>query len=254
VRRLRIAMGTTLAIEARAPSAAAAHAAIGAAFSAVAEVDRHMNPDRPGSDLERLSSAAPGTRILIHSSTSEVLRLARRVHTLTDGVFDPCLPQRPGRLCDLELEPGRWAICHAPLALDLGGIAKGYAVDRAIEALLGAGCDAGLVNAGGDLRVFGPQRVPLLLRHPDGRLEPIELANAALAVSDRRSAHRPAAHRGYYLRIGRARAARRFAAVVAPATATADALTKCVLLCAPQDAARVLHELGARELDGPLPG
>jgi thiamine biosynthesis lipoprotein ApbE len=41
------------------------------------------------------------------------------------------------------------------LIVDLGGIAKGFAVDRAVKALKCAGLASGVVNAGGDLRVFG---------------------------------------------------------------------------------------------------
>jgi FAD:protein FMN transferase len=224
-----------------------------------------MNPDRRGSDLVRLNSAVPGTRVPIHSSTWEVLRLAQRFHALTDGVFDPSLPVRPGRLCDLEVGPAAgadrtltpaaadggadaWAICHAPLTLDLGGIAKGYAVDQAVQALIAAGCGAGLVNAGGDLRVFGSHPAPLLLRHSDGSYEPIELANEALAVTDGEIARAPSGHRGYYSRTTDAVTARREVAVVAGDAVTADALTKCALLCPPEQTARLLRACGARLL------
>ncbi len=97
-------------------------------------------------------------RIDIDAGTHQLLELSRRLHRLTHGVFDPCLPARPGSLADLELSATpdvHWVICRAPLALDFGGIAKGYAVDRAIEALRECGCRAGLVNAGGDVRLFG---------------------------------------------------------------------------------------------------
>jgi thiamine biosynthesis lipoprotein len=181
-----------------------------------------------------------------------VLRLAQQIYALTDGVFDPCLPILPGRLGNLELSPGcsagsPWALCHSPLALDLGGIAKGYAVDCAIEALLTAGCAAGLVNAGGDLRLFGAQRETILLRHPEGACEPLSLENTALAVSDADSRQRPAEHRGYYLRRIAGGAARRFAAVLAPTAAVADALTKCVLLDPGASTVRALRALGGRE-------
>jgi len=88
------------------------------------------------------------------------------------------------------------------VALDFGGFAKGYAVDCAIEALMSHGCAAGLVNAGGDLRVFGTRAEPIILRGPAGELTRIELANAALAVSDADSQRRPAEHQGYYIRAG----------------------------------------------------
>ena len=253
IRRLRIALGTWVAIEATASSAAAALSGAEAAFAAIAQVDWRMHPTRRGSDLARINQAATGLRVPIHASTWSVLRLAQRVHAFTRGVFDPCVPDRPGRLADLELsacaatdsEP--WALCRQPLSLDLGGIAKGYAIDCAIEALVAAGCMAGLVNAGGDLRLFGPRREPILLRRTDGSYQPLELQNTALAVSDTASRRRPSEHRGYYRRSGNGRPARRYAAVLAREAAVADALTKCVLL-APTDCAKhALEELGGRE-------
>jgi thiamine biosynthesis lipoprotein len=242
-----------VAIEAKASTATAALAGTEAAFAAVAQVDSRMHPTRPGSDLARINLEAPGVRVPIHHSTWSVLRLAQRVYTCTQGVFDPCLPGRPGRLSDLELSAcvdsdcAPWALCHAPLSLDLGGIAKGYAIDCAIDALIAAGCTAGLVNAGGDLRLFGARREAILLRHADGSCRPLELENTALAVSDIGARRRPSEHRGYYRRSGSHRAARHYAAVLAREAAVADALTKCVLLAPADCARRALQELGGRE-------
>jgi FAD:protein FMN transferase len=56
--------------------------------------------------------------------------------------------------------------CHRSVRLDLGGIAKGFAVDRAVESLMAAGASAGSVNAGGDFRIFGAANEPLLVRDP----------------------------------------------------------------------------------------
>jgi FAD:protein FMN transferase len=53
-----------------------------------------------------------------------------------------------------------------PAWIDLGGIAKGYAVDAAVEVLLSHSVHSGVVNAGGDLRVFGASERTLHLRHP----------------------------------------------------------------------------------------
>lgn len=242
-----------MAIEAAASSPEAALAGTEAAFAAIAQVDSRMHPTRPGSDVARVNLEAPGVRVPIDVSTWWVLRLAQRVQALTEGMFDPCLPDRPGRLADLELSAraasdcAPWALCHAPLLLDLGGIAKGYAIDCAIDALVAAGCVAGLVNAGGDLRVFGARREPILLRHTDGTCRPLELENTALAVSDIGAQRRPSEHRGYYSPSGDHRAVRRYAAVLAREAAVADALTKCVLLAPADCARRALQELGGRE-------
>lgn len=253
VRRLRIVMGTAVAIEATADCEATARSAVEAAFTAVADVDARMHPHRPGSDVRRINMAFLGARCAIHVSTWRVLRLAQRLHALSEGVFDPCLPARCGGVRDLELSPheideSAWAICHAPVALDLGGIAKGYAVDCAIDALRAEGCEAGLVNAGGDLRMFGGRRRTVLLRHADATYQPLLLENSALAVSDLDALHRPPGHRGYYVRSGDASVARRYAAVLAVQAMYADALTKCALLCPQERAMRIFREFAAREV------
>jgi thiamine biosynthesis lipoprotein len=58
-------------------------------------------------------------------------------------------------------------IFRRKLVVDFGGIAKGFAVDRATEALQKSGVRSGIVNAGGDLRIFGPTRQTIHVRHPD---------------------------------------------------------------------------------------
>ncbi len=252
-KRLRIALGTWVAIEAGGVAGRDDPVeAIDAAYAAVAAVEARMHPTRPGSDLARINAAPLNTPIHVHPDTWRVLRLARRLHSLTDGIFDPCLPTHPGRLQDLEIDSkDPLLICRAPLRLDLGGIAKGHAVDQAIQKLMSLGCTSGLVNAGGDLRAFGGDRQEsVLLRRSAGTrayFQPIELNNAALAVSDLDAVERPAEHQGYYSRVGTTTSLR-YAAVVAKDTVTADALTKCVLLCPRDVTERVLREFEARSV------
>ena len=247
--RLRPAMGTWVAVEAAAATEAGAVAAVESAFAAIAVAERLFHPHRQGSDLQRINSAPVQTRVPIEASTWRLLQLSQRIYGLTGGTFDPCLPAKRGRLCDLRLSPANdrsaWALSLAPLALDLGGIAKGYAIDCAIDALRAGGSSSGLVNAGGDLRVYG-RCAGVLLRHADGRCTPVALTDEALAVSHLDAQRRPAEHQGYYCRIGSPRAPARFAAVVAVKAALADALTKCVLLAPGRCTACTLRVLGAR--------
>ena len=260
VGRLRPALGTWLALEASAVTEGLALAALEAAFAAVAEVEGLMHPERPGSDVQRINSAPPGVETPIHPLTFEVLRFAQRLHRLSQGAFDPCLPTAPARLTDLTLRgraadprheraSGYRVVCARSTALDLGGIAKGFAVDRAVLALSRAGCAGGLVNAGGDLRVFGPEPAPIVLRRARAPDELLWLRNAALAVSDPCAAAPPGEHRGYYRR-GTRHAGVRYAAVMAATAMSADALTKCVMLCHPRTAQRALQALRATALRG----
>jgi len=253
VHRLRPAMGTLVAIEASAATEQAAHAGVEGAYSSILEIAERLHPSRAGSELERIHTAPLRTPVVIDRTTWEVLKLAYSVYELSGGVFDPCLPSHPGRLCDLRISGAGagspWALCLAPLALDLGGIAKGYAIDLAVQALRAAGCGSGLVNAGGDLRVYGRSE-PVLLRDAEGGCVPLRLEDEALAVSDLDTAagRRAVEHQGYYRRSGAAGPVRRYAAVVAPQAAVADALTKCVLLAEKRCAARALRALRARQI------
>jgi thiamine biosynthesis lipoprotein len=240
-------MGTSVVIEAQAASPERAQAGIECAFAAVAEVALHLHPQHPGSDLRRINGAALGRPVRIGNGTREVLRFAQALYARSAGIFDPCLPLRPGRLADLEITAAA-AICHAPLALDCGGIAKGFAVDCAVAALQAAGCPAGVVNAGGDVRVFGTARETILLRRPNARYQAVELTEAALGVSDRDASHAPSGHRGYYVRGGTAAGTRRYAAVRARTAMSADALTKCVLLCPSALAQALLAQFDAAAL------
>ncbi len=249
--RMRPGLGTWVVVEASAASAACALEALEAAFARIRHVEERMHPEREGSDLQRLHQAPSGTAVTIADSTWTVLTFAQRLYALSGGVFDPCTPHSVGRLCDLELSAqpqASWACAHLPMSIDCGGIAKGYAVDCALQALRLAGCTAGLVNAGGDLRVFGPRPQSVLLRRTDGSYTPCELHEAAVAVSDVDAVHRPAEHRGYYVRDSGAGAVRRYAAVRAAEAMVADALTKCVVLCAPTQARSVVQGLSAEIL------
>jgi thiamine biosynthesis lipoprotein len=248
VKRLRISLGTFVAVEATSTSVQGAEAAVEAAFAALTQIGRRLHPHSADSELARINNAPLQTGIAVHPSTCSLLKLAQRLNTLTHGVFDPCLPSRPGRLRDIEVSNGQ-LFCHAPVALDFGGFAKGYAVDCAIEALTSHGCTAGLVNAGGDLRVFGVRTQPILLRGAAGELTQIELSDAALAVSDADSKRHPAEHQGYYVRgyEGPAPPFPRYAAVIAKEAVVADALTKCVLLCPSPTAGQVLQAFDARQ-------
>jgi thiamine biosynthesis lipoprotein len=196
-------------------------AALFAAFDAIAQVQARMSRFDPASDLSRFHALAVGEAIAVDPATAEVLQAARWLHEVTDGVFDVSLGSgAQGWRCDgdrLErLAPGA--------TLDLGGIAKGHAVDLGVEALRRYGYASGWVNAGGDLRVFGDASVPVMLRDEShGGVRPFAtLADAALA-----SSHFGPGSRSQAWGLDRsARACR--VTVAAPRCVWADALTKVV--------------------------
>jgi thiamine biosynthesis lipoprotein len=223
-----------------------------AAFEAVARVHRLMSFHDPRSDISRLNRRATDEPVSVDRWTATVLRQARRIFEATDGLFDCAvgrelmqrgqLPSRDldhverGSFSAVELLPGNRVRFSAGIAIDLGGIAKGFAVDRAIATLRGHGVREAVVNAGGDMRVIGETARPIHVRCPTDYpcLVPAGLLqNGAVATS---SAMTTVAKGGTTLagRSGSMRPAasgldRKAYSVVAPTCLLADALTKVLV-------------------------
>jgi len=247
--RLRIGLGTLVAVDAQADSAAAAQLGIAAAFEAVALVEKLMHPTRDGSDLAALRSCPRGVVLSIHPWTWQVLEICQHLNRLSHGIFDPCVPESIGRITDLELLHSSSVVLHGPLHIDLGGIAKGYAVDRALDAVRAAGCHGGLVNAGGDLAVFGAGGRSIVCGAGRGGNVVVTLKDAALATSDAGHEARPSEHRGYYHGADRNAIRSGKVTVVAASAAIADALTKCLLIGNRTLNDRLLDAFRARRID-----
>ena len=177
-RRARPLLGTFVEVSAVFPAGADADRAVGRAFAAVEAVQRRMSFHDPASDVARLNREAARRAVAVHRDTVAVLRWSLEVAAASAGAFDitvagelvrwgrlPALagiPANPsGTWRDIELDEDDGTVrFHRPVVIDLGGIAKGYAVDRAIESLAEAGAQRCCVNAGGDLRVAAAKPVP----------------------------------------------------------------------------------------------
>jgi thiamine biosynthesis lipoprotein len=207
VRRARPLLGTFVEIAVADTASSGAQAAIGAAFGAVANVHRLMSFHDPGSDVARLNRRASTRAVRVHAWTYQVLETAVELHRRSNGVFDvavaPILQDRgllPRRDRDRPFVPtdtrARTAVellsghgvrfRHPDDRIDLGGIAKGFAVDRAVDALRAHQVSGGLVNAGGDIASFGAEPHAIHIRDPrDPRrlMCAVEIRNEALASS-----------------------------------------------------------------------
>ena len=132
---------------------------------------------------------------------------------------------------DIEIDaPNQRLRKHAPLQIDLSGVAKGYAVDVAVHAMQAAGATSGHVNAGGDCRVFGDTQRFVKVRAPWDLAHTIDLPalhNASLATSASYFLDAPAMAHGI---TGKLVDPSLSVTVVAPSCMAADALTKIVAL------------------------
>ena len=217
-------------VEMRIPDCGNAPAAFERAFAAIERVHRLMSRQVPDSDVARLNRAAPGTLVAVDRWTWQVLKRAKEIHAATGGLFDcAAAPGKDGSSVDLDLIDDRTVRMRRQIVVSLDGIAKGFAVDRAVEALRLTGAAAGAVNAGGDLRVFGEEAQTVQVRHPrdPGCLVSIGMVtDGAVATSARYFGNSTLIDP----RNRRARSTDWSATVIAGDCTTADALTKPCLL------------------------
>lgn len=236
-------------------------AAIDAAFAAVAEVHRLMSFHCPDSDVSRLNRHAHRKSVAVSAWTYRVIERGLEIASASGGLFDftvaadlvaagmlptpdgsDILPQRNSDRAsypDVRLDEGRCIRFGRPLWIDLGGIAKGFAVDCAVGALRERGVEAGSVNAGGDIRVFGPSAETIWVRQPGDprKVRPlVELHDAAVATSASYFSRRPSARADEFMTAivdplsGRSRGPALSVSVRAADCMTADALTKVVTI------------------------
>jgi len=217
IRRSIPVMGTIAEVGVVHRNVAVAEAAIDAAFAELRWVEQTMTRFTETSDIGRANLGAAAHAVPVDAATALVVAEALRWSAATSGAYDPALgatvrlwdvmnrhrpppPDQVARLAGRSLyhavEVGAnhgspVLVFHDPdVSLDLGSVAKGYAVDRAIDALRNRGITKAVVIAGGDLYALGtaPDDEPWTvgIRDPhDTRstVGSLRVADAAVATS-----------------------------------------------------------------------
>ncbi len=249
---MRPLLGTYVSIEATHAEPHIASAAVDAAFDAIETVHRLMSAFDGNSDVSRINARAHREAVAVHRWTADVLRLSQTLHHDSDGLFDCGIAPHLARwdmlppdtttcpessVAHLRIDEAGYVSSSRPVRLDLGGIAKGYAADRAAEAALAAGATGVVVNAGGDLRIVGTAEEVIYLRHPSRPSQVCEagvLSDGAIATSGTYFSKRQ--HPSGWVSAlvnplnGQALLDEASYSVIAPRCALADALTKVLAL------------------------
>jgi thiamine biosynthesis lipoprotein len=187
VSRSRMMMDTL--VEIKTPSGTTENI-IDAAFEEIARVDKKYSVYGGGETMTALNAADGGfgaAGVILDDETCFLMEFALRISSMSSGALDPAVGTLSRLWRDAEKRPpsadkiaaaiaqsgtGRIKIADGKLykkretLLDFGAFAKGYAVDKAVEKMKSAGAQAGLVNAGGDIRVFGPRTWNIAVKHP----------------------------------------------------------------------------------------
>ncbi|WP_424191921.1 FAD:protein FMN transferase [Ampullimonas aquatilis] len=175
------------------------------AFASIARDHALMSFHAPDSDVSKINQATLNTPIQVAAETYAVLQTALLIGRASSGLFNiACAPRmvaweflpdiasssssdNPVQAHEaLWLTSDQSVIKRQPCLIDLGGIAKGFAVDQALFALQQAGVHHACINAGGDLRCMGESAIPVWIRHPrfaDTPPIPQILQNRAMATS-----------------------------------------------------------------------
>lgn len=216
----RLLMGTLVSISTWGVEEKQAEAAMEQAFAEMSRIEGMMSRFIPTSPVSGLNDAPRGAFHTVPAELISVVSKGLEIGQLSGGAFDiglgplsdlwgfsreppPETPPAPDALKKWREErdrtpgPGielasdnRLRLTGPAIGLDLGGIAKGYAVERAMEMLRQAGVVNALINAGGDMRIAGskggkPWHIGLRdPRKPDGVVAVMDLTGSkALATS-----------------------------------------------------------------------
>ena len=206
-------MGTRVSVELWHEDPAVAAAAIASVMAEMHAVDESMSPYISTSELYKVNQLAAQQAVAISPALYAVIEKALYFSGVSDSAFDisfsslgrfydyrsgqaPAgdqvdhyLPAINYQLIELDKQHQTVRFHHPELKIDLGGIAKGHAVDRAITLLTNSGIESAIVSAGGDSRILGDRRgTPWVIgiRHPRKDTDfavRIPLQNTAVSTS-----------------------------------------------------------------------
>lgn len=260
-------MGTEFRLVCYAEDESSASLAAQAAFARIDELEGRLSDYDPESELSRLTrDVAPGERRSVSGDLASVLLYADEVSRATEGAFDVTvgplvrlwrrarrqgelpsaarLEEALGRVCyqHLSFEGDFVRIDQAGMRLDLGGIAKGYALDEALDVVRAHGIDRALVDGGGDVVAGDPppfrEGWRVVLDVGQGPAGTVVLAHGACATSG--DAFRYVELEGVRYshvidpRSGKALTSRRAATVLAPTGMQADAWASALCVLEPE--------------------
>ena len=261
-------MGTRIAVEAWHEDAAEAERAIEAVIAEMRRIDALMSTYKPESQLSRVNREAAAGPVPVDPELARLVARALEFSGMSGGAFDITYASvgylydyRAGRHpTDAEIEAALPAINWRHVAvdlpastirflrpgvrIDLGGIAKGHAVDSSIAILAARGIRQATVTAGGDSRIIGDRggRPWIVgIRHPDDRervIARIPLADAAISTSgDYERYFDEDGVRYHHIidpKTGRSPHGVRSVTIIAPESTLAEGLTKSVFILGPE--------------------
>ena len=262
-----------------------AQIAIAKAFVRIAEIDAIANFFDPKSELSKINQGAAFKEMPVSSDLYTMLKKSMWGSEVTDGAFDITstpLTRLYGFGTDTYRIPSKTEVnkaiqlvnykkvrvndkkhtvrfMHKGIKLDLGGIAKGYAVDEAVKVLRANGIRSGFVNAGGNIYALGRTKNltswKIGIRHPrdpNKIIDIISLKDSAVATSGDYEQYFIKGHRRYHHimnpKTGTSATGMISDTILAPDAMTCDVLSTGVFVLGPTQGAALLKKLGYKAI------
>ncbi len=271
-------MGTRIVVELWSENRAAGERAIDAVMAEMNRIDAGMSTYKPSSELSRLNANAASGPVKISRELFNLLSTSLEYSRLTDGAFDvtyasvgfmydfrahthpseqqieTALPAVNYHHVLLDRKAGTVRYSQPGVRIDLGGIAKGYAVDCGIGILQRRGIRHALVQAGGDSRIIGDRfGKPWIvgIRHPDRKEEIIArlpLVDTAISTSGDYERYFDENGTRYHHIIdphtGHSASQVRSATILASSATRSDGLSKTAFVLGAEAALKIYERLG----------
>ncbi len=276
-RRTDAIMGTRIYVELWGEDATKAEAAIDAVMAEMHRIDELMSHYKPASQLSRINARAAEEPVAVDAELFDLIKLSTHYSEITEGAFDITYAS-VGHLYDyphhvrpseqqikqalpgvnwrnMLLDPQRHTVKfeRPGMRIDLGGIGKGYAVDRCIGVLQARGFKHAVVTAGGDTRIIGDHRGrPWLvgIRDPNDEhkvVTRIPLVDSAMSTSgDYERYFDENGIRYHHIidpRTGHSASKVRSATVLAPTATQTDGMSKTAFVLGPEKALEIINRM-----------
>jgi thiamine biosynthesis lipoprotein len=271
-------MGTRITVELWADDQAQADRAIDAVLTELRHIDESMSTYKPTSEVSQVNARAADGPMRISKELFDLLTTAKEYSVITDGAFDityasvgymydfrkhihpdeaqiaQALPAVNYRHVLLDAKNQTVQFSQKGVRIDLGGIAKGYSVDRGIDVLKSLGITRAYVSAGGDSRIIGDRfGKPWIVGIRDPRKGPgeviarIPLVDAAMSTSgDYERFFEENGVRYHHIidpHTGHSASKVRSATVIGPYATRTDGLSKTAFVLGPEKALEIYNRL-----------
>jgi len=275
--RTEAIMGTRCYVELWADDPVKGNDAIDAVMAELRRIDNLMSHYKPESQLSQINQYANERPVAVDKELFDLIKLSTHYSQITEGAFDITyasvgylydypnhvhpteeqirekLPAVNWRNILFDEEHHTVRFEHPGMRIDLGGIGKGYAVDRGIDILKARGIQRALVTAGGDSRIIGDRMGrPWLIavRHPDNPnkvVTRIPLSDSAVSTSGDYERYFDEGGVRYHHIIdphtGHSASKVRSATILAPTATQTDGMSKTAFVLGPEKALEIINRM-----------